>query len=224
MQVTSERSSPSDRRFVLESADWSTYLRLLEALGDRHIFVTYDRGRIELMSPSFTHETCKTLLRRFLDTLSLELNIEIRSGGSTTFKREDLDRGLEPDECYWVRNEPQVRDQIKVDLTRDPPPDLAVEIDVTRSSIDRQGIYAALGVPEIWRYDGKSLRVYLLQADRSYVQSERSAAFPMISLREFERLLVFEPPFRENELVRRFRDWVRALPLTPGGPTESPRS
>ncbi len=223
MQVTVERTPEADRRFVLEWADWSTYCRLLEVVGDRHVFVTYDRGRLELMSPSFGHEAYKSLLGRLLETLALELDIDIRSGGSTTFKREDLDRGLEPDECYWIQRESLVRDHICVDLTRDPPPDLAVEIDVTRSSIDRQAIYAALGVPELWRYDGQSLRVYQLHPDGNYALSEHSAGFPTLPLREFERFLAFDPPLKENERIRRFRDWARGLPRAQGAPPDPTR-
>lgn len=212
MQTTTERPAVPDRRFLIHAASWSTYRRILEALEDRHVFVTYDRGRLELMSPSSEHETYKSLLGMLIRTLALELDIAIRSGGSTTFNREELDRGLEPDECYWIKNSHRVCDHLHVDLADDPPPDLAVEIDISRCAIDRQVIYAALGVPELWRYDGKSLRVYLLEPDAQYRLSNRSASFPFLPLAEFERFLAVSPPLNENECVRRFRDWVRQLP------------
>ncbi|MBI3268456.1 MAG: Uma2 family endonuclease [Planctomycetes bacterium] len=212
MPTTTARRTSTEQRFLLEAADWLTYRRILEALGDRHVFVTYDRGRLELMSPSPEHETYKGLVRRLIETLALELDVDIRSGGSTTFNREDLDRGLEPDECYWIRNEPLVWDHLEVDLTRDPPPDLAIEIDVTSSSINRQALYAALGVPELWRYDGTRLSVLLLDPDGRYCPAERSASFPFLPMQEFAQFLATDPPLKENERVRRFRDWVRRLP------------
>ncbi|MBI5366155.1 MAG: Uma2 family endonuclease [Planctomycetes bacterium] len=214
MAPTPSAAPVAEQRFLLAAANWSIYGRLLDALDDRHVFVTYDRGRLELMSPSPEHETHKSLLRRLIETLVLELDIDIRSGGSMTFRREDIDRGLEPDECYWILNEPRVCDHMDVDLTRDPPPDLAVEIDVTSSSIDRQPIYAALGVPEVWRYDGTRLQVLLLQPDGHYRDSQRSSSFPFLPLPEFEQFLTVAIPLKENERVRRFRDWVRSLPRT----------
>ena len=122
------------------------------------------------MSPSSMHERYNCLFRRMIETLTEELAIPIKGAGSTTFKREDLERGLEPDSCFYLANERRIRGKRELDLTIDPPPDLAIEIDITSSSLDRQGIYAALGVPEIWRFDGESLRVYQLQPDGTYPQ------------------------------------------------------
>ncbi|MBI3271766.1 MAG: Uma2 family endonuclease [Planctomycetes bacterium] len=202
-------SAGSEQRFVLRAVDWRSYGEILRILGDRHVFVTYDRGSLELMSPSPEHESYKSILRCLLDVLVLELDIDVRRGASTTFRREDVERGLEPDECYWIGNEQWVRGRPSLDLTRDPPPDLAVEIDVTSSSLDRQGIYAALRVPEIWRFDGQALRVYILQPDGSYLRSEMSRSFPSLPLAEFEGFLRLPAGMRENEWIRRFQAWVR---------------
>ena len=102
-------------------------------------------------------------LGRIIDILAEELEIPYDAGGSTTHKREDLAKGLEPDQCYYIRNEPLIRGRMELDLTHDPPPDLAIEIDISRSSVTRLGIYAALGVPEVWRYDGEALQVQFVE-------------------------------------------------------------
>ena len=172
----------TEQRFVLRDANWQTYQSMLTTAGDRPIRITYDRGSPEIMSPSVLHERLKKLLDRLLLVLSEELEIPLRSQGSATFNKESLDRGLEPDECHYIQNESKIRGRDDVDLSVDPPPDLAVEIDITSSSINRLEIYAALGVPEVWRYDGNVLQVYVLGSDGSYNAVNHSIAFPSIPL------------------------------------------
>jgi Uma2 family endonuclease len=193
----------------LSGVSWQFYESFLDALGDRPIRLTYDRGDLEIMTLSSAHEGDKKLVGRLVETLTLELNIPLKCGGSTTFKREDLERGLEPDECYWIENEALVRDKRDIDFRKDPPPDLAVEIEISRSSINRRGIYAALGVPELWCCDGESLRVYLLQEPGVYRQSDRSRAFPFLPLDEFAKFLRPKKGMGETRLLISFRDWVR---------------
>lgn len=202
-------AEPVAERFGLYDVDWAFYDSLLRRLGDRHVFVTYDRGRLELMSPSPEHEGSSALIGRLIGTLTLELNLPIRSGRSTTFRRKDLDRGLEPDECYWIQNEARIRGRKRIDLTRDPPPDLAIEVEISHRLLDREAIYAALGVPELWRYDGARLRVFLLGEDGVYHASKRSRCLPMAPRSEMERVLEMRDSAEENSLVRGFQDWVR---------------
>jgi Uma2 family endonuclease len=207
----------SDQRLLLQGVDWQTYEKFLEAVGERHLRLTYDRGNLELMAPSLNHEWWKRRLGCLMLPLAEELNVEIQGGGSTTFRREDLARGLEPDECFWIRHEPQIRGRREIDLTRDPPPDLVLEIDITTSFLDRIGIYAALGVPEIWCFDSESLRVYLLQGNRSYELRNQSLSFPFLPLAEFVRFLHQTEGLSETSLVRSFRTWLRAgLPTWQG--------
>jgi Uma2 family endonuclease len=162
---------PSEReaRVVLRGVSWSTYEALLadvDAPGSR---ITYDRGDLEIMSPFDEHERFKRLIGRLIETLTEESEIPIRSSGSTTFRSEPKRRGLEPDESYYVANEPRVRGRDEIDLAVDPPPDLVVEVKITQSAIDRMPLCAALGVPEVWRYDGRSLQVVQLQPHGSTV-------------------------------------------------------
>lgn len=196
-------------KVVLRGVSWSFYENLLREVGNQRIFITYDRGNLEIMAPSPYHERYKTLIARFIEILTLELNIPIVSGGSTTFRREDLERGLEPDECYYIQHEAQVRDTREVDLLRDPPPDLVLEMDYTPHTLDREGIYAALGVPEMWRYNLRRLEVLLRQPDGSYNPSSVSSAFPFLPLRELERFLLLRNSLDETTVVRTFRDWVK---------------
>jgi Uma2 family endonuclease len=197
-------------RILLSNVPWSTYRSLVEDPDNRHVRMTYDRGSLELMSPSFPHEKYNYRLRRMIDSLTEILNIPIIGAGSTTFKREDLERGLEPDTCYYLGNERRIRGKNNLDLTIDPPPDLAIEVDITSSSLDRAGIYAALGVPEIWRFDGESLRVYQLQRDGTYTQLTSSPIFPFLPLEALVRFATQGEATDDTTWGRSFRAWVQA--------------
>jgi Uma2 family endonuclease len=209
MTTTIAQPVNSANPVVLRGVSWQFYEAALKELDEQHIFLTYDRGSLEIMAPSPFHESAKKIIARFLEIMTLELDIPIVSGGSTTFRREDLERGLEPDECYYVQHEAQLRQIREVDLTRDPPPDLVVEMEYTRHAINRLPIYAALRMPEIWRYDLSRLTVMLLHPDGAYKPSTTSAAFPFLPMGEFEQFLARRATTDETTLVRQFRDWVR---------------
>jgi Uma2 family endonuclease len=141
---------PAGQRLVLSGIDWRTYGRLLRAFDERPgVRLTYDRGVLEIMTLSPEHERFKHLLRRLIEALAEEMGLTIAGFGSMTFRRRRRRRGLEADECFWIANEPRVRGKDRIDLRVDPPPDLVVEVDVSRSSLDRLAIYASLGVPEV---------------------------------------------------------------------------
>ena len=195
---------------LLTNISWKTYESLLNELTQqRGIRLTYDRGNLEIMTPSAPHEGTKKILGRFVESVSEELNIEICSLGSLTCRREDLARGLEPDQCYYIQNEDVVWDKEQIDLNQDPPPDLVVEIDVTSSSIDRLSLYASLGVPEVWRYNGNRLIIYQLEA-QEYAARDVSPTFPFLSQVEMLRFLELRRTTKENALIRLFREWVRS--------------
>jgi hypothetical protein len=176
------------------------------------------------MTVSDLHEWYKKLLDRLVFFLAMELGLRIRSGGSATFKRRDMLRGLEPDECYWFRNAHLFSGRREVDLTRDPPFELAIEVEMSRSAVDRMGIYAALGVGEVWRFDGEVLRVCLLQPDNTYTEAPESRIFPGVPPEDIVRFanLGLEAE-DEIRFVESFRAWVRER-ILPGwqGPTPSP--
>jgi Uma2 family endonuclease len=206
----------SPDRVILHSISWQTYQSLVTDFeSEPAIRLTYDRGTLEIRMPLDPHETYKKLLGRLIEAATEELNLEIRSLGSRTCDREDLKRGLEPDQCYYIQNEALVRDVEQIDLTTFPPPDLAVEVDITSSSLDRFSIYADLGVPEIWRYDGQSLIMYHLQAGQ-YIPCDRSIALTPLSASDLTQFLELRFPknemqtaVSENSLVKQFRQWLR---------------
>ncbi len=198
-----------EQRFVLHDVSWSEYQRFADVLGERHLRLTFDRGSLEFMTLSLGHERYSNLLGRFVEVITEELDTPLLSGGSTTFGRADLERGIEPDQCYYLQNEPLVRDKDEIDLSIDPPPDLAIEVDVSRSSLNRMGIYAALRVPEVWRFDGETLRAFRFNKRGNYVEVARSGHFPFLSLAKIAEFLERRTEMDETSLVRSFRRWVR---------------
>ena len=207
--MTTTTLTQAANRFLLKNISWQTYEALLKDLeSQRGIRLTYDRGLLEIMTPLAPHERNSRLIGRLVEALTEELNIEICSLGSLTCKREDLARGFEPDECYYIQNEPVIRSLEQIDLNQDPPPDLAIEIDITSSSINRLALYAALGVPEVWRYDGSRLIIYQLEGGE-YRVCDRSSTFPLITSSEIIRFLELRKSNGETTLIRLFREWVR---------------
>src|SRR5258705_1908556 len=138
---------------LLEGISWDFYQTLLRETSERRLYMTYDEGRLEIMAPLPEHERIKTLIGGFIELISLERNIPMCRLGSTTFHRKRLAKGLEPDECYYIQHEQDVRGKKRIRLGFDPPPDLVVEVDISYRALNRERIYAAMGVPEIWHYD-----------------------------------------------------------------------
>jgi Uma2 family endonuclease len=202
--------SRENESVLLRGVRWSTYVALLEDMGNRHIRLTYDNGDLEIMTLSPRHEWSKSLIGRMIEAMTEELNIPIRSGGSTTFKKELQQKGLEPDECYWVANEPAVRGRADLDVELDPPPDIAVEVEISISVLNRMGIYAALRVSEVWRSDGHQVVVEQLQDDGTYALVDQSPSFPWLPLAELGRFLEASKTMDETSWIRSFRAWVRA--------------
>ena len=201
--------APREQRFLMRNVNWQEYRGFADLLGEWHVRLTYDRGRLEFMTLSHLHELLKKLLAQFVEALTEELDRPRQSAGSTTLDREVLDRGVEPDECFYLDNEPLIRGKDEIDLDVDPPPDLALEIEVSRSALDRLGIYAALRVPEVWRYDGTTLRVYRLTETGEYCEADRSRHFPFLPPGQLEGFLQRRNEMDETSLVKAFRRWVR---------------
>lgn len=196
------------QHFVLEEASWELYEKLLRDIGDRPVRVTYDGGRMEIMSPLPEHERPKKLIGRMIEMLTFELDRPMASFGSTTFRRKDRGKGLEPDECYSFRDEAKMRGRKRLDLKKDPPPELVVEIDVTHRSVPREPIYAALGVPEIWRLGGLHLQCLHLKG-AEYSVRKMSLAFPFLEpalLQQFIERLAHQD---ETSILKAFVAWVR---------------
>jgi Uma2 family endonuclease len=197
-------------RIVLEHADWGQYERLLREFSETHIRLTYSDGRLELMSPLPEHERWKKRIGRLIEMLTLQRDMPLASFGSTTFRRKKLRKGLEPDESYYLRNVPSMQTKKRIDLRRDPPPDLVVEIDITHGSIEREPIYAALGVPEIWRFDGITLTGLKLH-EGQYQPIQFSLAFPFLAMKDVDRFLKRIDRLGETPALRQFQRWIDRL-------------
>ncbi len=208
MTVATPPISPEGNAVIIDGVDWETYSRLLGLLGDKHVFLTYDRGRLEIMSPSRKHDKCGRYLGLLVHLLADGFDMALDGGGSTTYRRQDLERGLEPDECFYIANEQKVRGKEEIDLSIDPPPDLAIEVEISRRLKERQDIYAALGVPELWCFDGATLRVLLLSSDGAYRPSDRSLSFPQVPVGEIERLAKLAWTMDEIRWARAVRGWI----------------
>jgi len=194
---------------ILSGIQWGTYQNLVQDLASQPgMRLTYDDGILEILMPLPPHERYKKLLGRFVEVMTEELGIEICSLGSTTWTREDLRKGLEADECYYIQNELAVRGKDAIDLTIDPPPDLAIEVDHTSSSMNRLVIYAALGVMEVWQYDRDSLTIWSL-GDQGYQLSQASVVLPMFDAVVLRSFLELSQTVGETSLMRHVRQWVR---------------
>ena len=193
---------------VLYAASWDLYERLLKEINGQNLRLTYDDGVLEIMSPLPEHERLKKVLARMIETLSEELDIPISSFGSTTFKRKALLKGTEPDECYYVKHERKMRSRRKLDLRRDPPPDLMLEVDITHHDLDKRRVYAGLGVPELWTCDGGKLQFLQLKRER-YHERETSVAFPFLRVSDMQAFLDRFEQSNETKFIRGWRKWVR---------------
>ena len=171
--------------------------------------MTYDRGRLEFTSPLHAHENYGSLICQMIWAYTLERRIDRHSGRSTTLRRESEQRGLEPDDCFWIQNEHRMRGRKDFDAERDPPPDLAVEIDITTSSLPRMSIYATLGVPEVWRFDGETLTINLLREGGGYEETASGVALPELTTDVVTRFLLMSDQMSEVECIAAFVDWVR---------------
>jgi Uma2 family endonuclease len=201
-------SVPPGQRVLLHDVSWQEFEEILEELGEhRAARIAYDNGTLEIMTPLPEHEDDKEIIGDLIKALLEELDIEFRSLGSTTFKNQDMVKGIEPDQCFYIQNEAAIRGKKRLDLTVDPPPDLGLEIDIT--SRTHPSVYEALKVPELWRFEKGKLQINVLQ-EGNYVKSQESPTFPGLSLTQVI------PPYLErsriagrNATLKAFRAWVR---------------
>lgn len=193
----------------VDAVSWNDYEDLLADLGDdSHVRVFYDRGRMEIMSPVSMHERPKNVINVLISVLRDELDVDIESLGSTTYKMEMKARGAEPDDSFYIQNAAAVIRDENVDLAFDPPPDLVVEIDHSSSSLDKFPIYAGLGVPELWRVHERQVRFWIL-AGEEYEESENSLAFPFLTSGVISRFLEQGILEGSRKVAQAFRQWIR---------------
>ncbi len=207
----SPSSTPAEQRIVLRGISWETYLKLAEEMGNKRGLKSYNRGVLELMAPELIHEDFGNVFDRFIIAATDALGVPCKGVGSTTWNDPKAERGLEADKAYWLTAEKiaafaRNRQMKAIDA---PRPDLAVEIDISRPKVDRTEIYATLGIREVWRFDGKSLRIDQLRADGTYETVPESRFLP-IPTAEIVRWVTQETEEDDNAWMRRCREWVIA--------------
>lgn len=196
---------------MLRGISWETYQALVRELESQPSNrMTYDNGLLEIVMPLAPHERNKKYLARLVEILTEVLEIEICSLGSCTWSRPDLAKGVEADECYYIQNEAAIRGKMTLELGVDPPPDLVIEVDITSPSLPRLPIYQALGVPEVWRFDGQSMTLLGL-ADGNYRELSASLALPMVTPAKLEEWLVQVATMGETSWAKAVRRWATEL-------------
>lgn len=200
---------PVGQSILLENVSWQAFETLLVELGEhRAARLAYDQGILEIMAPLPEHEYYKEAIGDLVKDLADVVDINYETLGSTTWKRQDLLAGVEPDNCFYFQNESAIRGKLDFDLTKDPPPDLVLEIDVTHKSLDRFPIYARLGVPETWRYEKGQIKIYQLQGN-GYVETLTSLVFPLTLIQQIIPFIQQYQAVGKKAMRRAFRDWIR---------------
>jgi Uma2 family endonuclease len=202
---------PAEPHLVLHNISWQMYEELRDNEANWGVRMTYDHGRLEMMTPSRRHERFSGHLHELIVATAEEFKIPIDTSGSTTWKRPDLAAALEADECFYIQHEAVVRGRDELDLTVDPPPDLAIEVEVSRSAVSKMNIYATLRVPEVWCYDGKRLRVLQLNPQGQYAESNASGCMPELPMDGVERFMQQRSEMDLISWLSAYRAWLREV-------------
>jgi len=201
---------PPASAVTFQDVSWEEYEQLLEELGEsRRLRVSYNEGTLQIMTLSPEHESYADFIKLLIGHLSFRRRINIRFFGSATMRKKKKAKANEPDGCFYVQSAPVIGNRIQIDFAVDPPPDVVVEVDIHHDSRDKFSIYAALGVPEIWRYDGQELTIHHLQEDQ-YVEVERSLALPMLSGGALTGFLAQLPKDGESQTLVAFDEWLQS--------------
>lgn len=201
--------TPLEQTTLLRNISWATYRSLLVDYQDSSALrLTFDRGLLQIMSPSTRHERLNRRLATFVEVVLEVRKIEFDNVGSNTFKREDLQRGFEPDSSFYIQSVESVSDREQIDLAVDPPPDVVIEIDITHPSLDKLPIFAAVGVPEVWRCDGAQVRILKLTSG-SYVEATESSALPCVTSEVLTRFMRASEQQKRTAWLRDVRAWAR---------------
>jgi Uma2 family endonuclease len=197
-----------EQRVVLHNVSWETYERLLaEHIDCRSPRFTFDHGELEIVTLSAEHERPSERIADLAKVLADAMDLELDALGSTTFKRQELERGFEPDSCFYVQNFERVRGKDRIDLAVDPPPDLVIEVDITSPSISKLPMFAEFGIPEVWRFDGERLSMLRLRRGR-YEEAGTSEVFPGVSAQAISQLLAQGKSLGGTAWLRLARAWA----------------
>ncbi|HUB27302.1 MAG TPA: Uma2 family endonuclease [Tepidisphaeraceae bacterium] len=208
------QTDEGEQHFIFEDADWSFYLKVSENLGDRRVFATYYKGRLEVVTVPYLHGLVVSLLSQLVWILAEETDTPITPSGMLTLRRKDLKAGVEPDSSFYIAHRSAVKTKKEIDLSVDPAPDLAIEVEITRRLAARQAIYREIGVPEVWLYKEGEV-IVLRRRGSQYKQVEQSPTFPQISPREMAEFVArgLEDDTAWTKFVRRrVREIIAAHP------------
>ncbi|AUS99260.1 hypothetical protein CLI64_01990 [Nostoc sp. CENA543] len=202
-------ASLAQTRTLLKNISWQTFKAMLTDMGnERNSRLAYDNGIVEIMTPLMSHENSNRLIEGLILVLCEEFNLEVKTTGSLTLTRDDLEKGAEPDSSYYIQNEFLVREKENIDLNQDPPPDLVLEVDYSKPKIDKLSLYAAMGIPEFWRYNGTKLRIYILTGNQ-YTEVEQSPTFAPVMVRDIPKFLGESQKIGQLAAKKAFRAWVK---------------
>lgn len=210
MAVSTAEQLVEQPNVILYDVSWETYERLLKEQGEHTgTRFTYDEGTLQIMIVSFEHESSNRTLSSIVEALAEGMEIDFEPAGSTTFKRKDIKRGFEPDSCFYFRHPEAIRGKKRLNLAKDPPPDLIVEIDVTHGSLDRLPIFAAVGVLEVWRYENGIVKIYRLSRNE-YIEREESGLLSGVAAQALTQFVAESQTMRRVEWLRKVREWARS--------------
>lgn len=210
MAVSTAEQLIEQPNVILHDVSWETYERLLEEHGEHTgTRFTYDEGTLQIMIVSFEHESSNRTLSSIVEAIAEGMEIDFEPAGSTTFKRKDIKRGFEPDSCFYFRSPEKIRGKKRLNLAKDPPPDLIVEIDVTHGSLDRLPIFAAVGALEVWRYENGGVKIYCLDKNH-YIESAESRLLSGVSSTALTQFVAEGQTMRRFEWLRNVRAWARS--------------
>jgi Uma2 family endonuclease len=200
---------PPASTLILHNVSWEQYEALLEAVGEATgLRISYDEETLRIMTISTKHEKYADLIQDLVRLASLRLRIKVLSFGSATMKKERRLKGAEPDACFYVQNADLIGHKEEIDFSTDPPPDIVVEVDIYHDSLSKFPIYAALGVSELWRYDGQALVMYHLHEDQ-YVTAEASQALPLLTSHTLSEFLTRSQQEDQYETLLAFENWLQ---------------
>lgn len=208
MYLTSPTKPVGEKRMTFRDLDWDGFKQIQQLLTERtRTRFTYDAGVLEITMPLESHERLARLIERFILILVVEMGRKMKTMGSTTLDREDLLKSAEPDNGYYIQNYDLVADH-EIDLNVDPPPDLVVEVDITHTDINKNNLYASMGVPEFWRFNGQTWQILSLEND-NYIAQDCSPTFPVTEKQDLYRFL--EAALLDEVAAEiDFRRWVRS--------------
>lgn len=204
-------SASRDKKLLLNGVSWNFYKRLLKEYENSNgLRFAFDNGILEIEMPTPKHESPSQILSDLITTVCVELEIDVRNLRTTTLRKKPKTKGVEPDVCFYIQNEPKMRGKMELDLTKDPPPDLVVEVDITSPSLDKMPIYAALGVPEVWLYEGESV-VFKKLVGGKYKEIKQSLALPALTGEKATEFLNKGLTESSSAWFRQIREWANSL-------------